>query len=138
MPLETCVNSPKLWLRQVRRSTQFVVGVRLTTPVTATDTRMRQITGVVAPIARHGIISPMCGRYKLSRRQQLVDEYFDTASDETEWTPRYNVAPTQPVPVEAPLLLFEARCEAPGEASIGTKVCLQKDSQGFGVAAHKD
>jgi len=41
----------------------------------------------------------MCGRYRLSRRKQLVEEYFDTASDEPEWTPRYNIAPTQPVPV---------------------------------------
>jgi putative SOS response-associated peptidase YedK len=41
----------------------------------------------------------MCGRYRLSRRKQLVEEYFDTASGETEWTPRYNIAPTQPVPV---------------------------------------
>lgn len=39
----------------------------------------------------------MCGRYRLSRRKQLVEEYFDTASDEPEWTPRYNIAPTQPV-----------------------------------------
>jgi putative SOS response-associated peptidase YedK len=41
----------------------------------------------------------MCGRYRLSRRKQLVDEYFDTVSDGCEWTPRYNIAPTQPVPV---------------------------------------
>jgi putative SOS response-associated peptidase YedK len=41
----------------------------------------------------------MCGRYRLSRRKQLVEEYFDSASDEPEWAPRYNVAPTQPVPV---------------------------------------
>jgi putative SOS response-associated peptidase YedK len=41
----------------------------------------------------------MCGRYRLSRRKQLVEEYFDTASEEPEWTPRYNIAPTQPVPV---------------------------------------
>ncbi|MHB8216042.1 MAG: SOS response-associated peptidase [Candidatus Sulfotelmatobacter sp.] len=41
----------------------------------------------------------MCGRYRLSRRKQLVEEYFDTAFDEPEWTPRYNIAPTQPVPV---------------------------------------
>jgi putative SOS response-associated peptidase YedK len=41
----------------------------------------------------------MCGRYRLSRRKQLVEEYFDTASDEPEWAPRYNIAPTQPVPV---------------------------------------
>jgi putative SOS response-associated peptidase YedK len=41
----------------------------------------------------------MCGRYRLSRRKQLVDEYFDTVSDGCEWTPRHNIAPTQPVPV---------------------------------------
>jgi putative SOS response-associated peptidase YedK len=40
----------------------------------------------------------MCGRYRLSRRKQLIDEYFDTVSDD-DWTPRYNIAPTQPVPV---------------------------------------
>ena len=42
---------------------------------------------------------PMCGRYKLSRRKQVVEEYFDAASSEEDWSPRYNVAPTQPIPV---------------------------------------
>jgi putative SOS response-associated peptidase YedK len=41
----------------------------------------------------------MCGRYRLSRRKQLVEEYFDSVSGEEEWTPRYNIAPTQPIPV---------------------------------------
>jgi putative SOS response-associated peptidase YedK len=42
----------------------------------------------------------MCGRYRLSRRKQGVEERFDTAvSDESDWTPRYNIAPTQPIPV---------------------------------------
>ena len=40
----------------------------------------------------------MCGRYRLSRRKQLVEEYFSASGDE-DWSPRYNVAPTQPVPV---------------------------------------
>jgi putative SOS response-associated peptidase YedK len=40
----------------------------------------------------------MYGRYRLSRRKKLVEEYFDSAGDE-DWTPRYNVAPTQPVPI---------------------------------------
>jgi putative SOS response-associated peptidase YedK len=35
----------------------------------------------------------------LSRRKRLVEEYFDSVSDEPDWTPRYNIAPTQPVPV---------------------------------------
>ena len=41
----------------------------------------------------------MCGRYRLSKRKQLVEEYFDTAFYEPDWNPRYNIAPTQPVPV---------------------------------------
>jgi putative SOS response-associated peptidase YedK len=40
----------------------------------------------------------MCGRYRLSRRKQIVEEYFDTAPWEDDWSPRYNIAPTQPVP----------------------------------------
>jgi hypothetical protein len=42
---------------------------------------------------------PMCGRYRLSRRKQVVEEYFDTVSGEEDWSPRYNIAPTQPIPV---------------------------------------
>ena len=41
----------------------------------------------------------MCGRYRLSRRKQLVEEYFDTAPWDDDWSPRYNIAPTQPAPV---------------------------------------
>jgi putative SOS response-associated peptidase YedK len=41
----------------------------------------------------------MCGRYRLSRRKQIIEEYFETANWQDDWTPRYNVAPTQPVPV---------------------------------------
>jgi putative SOS response-associated peptidase YedK len=42
----------------------------------------------------------VCGRYKLSRRKQLVEEYFEAvSSEENDWSPRYNVAPTQPIPV---------------------------------------
>ncbi len=40
----------------------------------------------------------MCGRYRLSRRKQVVEEYFESASEEEDWSPRYNIAPTQPVP----------------------------------------
>jgi putative SOS response-associated peptidase YedK len=39
----------------------------------------------------------MCGRYRLSRRKQLVEEYFGTDSSEDDWDPRYNIAPTQSV-----------------------------------------
>src|SRR6266566_3976075 len=41
----------------------------------------------------------MCGRYRLSRRKKLVEEYFDSVSGGEDWSPRYNIAPTQPVPV---------------------------------------
>jgi putative SOS response-associated peptidase YedK len=38
----------------------------------------------------------MCGRYRLSRRKQLIQAYFDT-TDEVDWEPRYNIAPSQDV-----------------------------------------
>jgi putative SOS response-associated peptidase YedK len=41
----------------------------------------------------------MCGRYRLSRRKQIIEEYFDTSPWDDDWNPRYNIAPTQPVPV---------------------------------------
>jgi putative SOS response-associated peptidase YedK len=37
----------------------------------------------------------MCGRFRLSRRKQVLMEHFDAISDESEWEPRYNIAPTQ-------------------------------------------
>ena len=41
----------------------------------------------------------MCGRYRLSRRKQLIEEHFDTSRWDEDWNQRYNIAPTQPVPV---------------------------------------
>ena len=41
----------------------------------------------------------MCGRYRLSRRKQILAEHFDAISEADDWAPRYNIAPTQPVPV---------------------------------------
>ena len=41
----------------------------------------------------------MCGRYRLSRRKQIIEEHFDSISGEEDWISRYNIAPTQPVPV---------------------------------------
>src|SRR5215831_17748717 len=41
----------------------------------------------------------MCGRYRLSRRKQVIEEYFDTAPWDADWNPRYNIAPTQPIPL---------------------------------------
>ena len=41
----------------------------------------------------------MCGRYRLSRRKQIVEEYFETAPWDEDWDPRFNIAPTQHVPV---------------------------------------
>ena len=41
----------------------------------------------------------MCGRYRLSRRKQIVEEHFDAVSGDEDWNPRYNFAPTHPVPV---------------------------------------
>jgi putative SOS response-associated peptidase YedK len=41
----------------------------------------------------------MCGRYRLSRRKQIIEEYFDAADWQDDWSPRYNIAPIQHVPV---------------------------------------
>jgi len=47
----------------------------------------------------------MCGRFRLSRRKQVVMEHFDAISDEPEWEPRYNInspqhrGQSQPSPV---------------------------------------
>jgi putative SOS response-associated peptidase YedK len=41
----------------------------------------------------------MCGRYRLSRRKQIIGEHFDSIPGIEDWNPRYNIAPTQPVPV---------------------------------------
>jgi putative SOS response-associated peptidase YedK len=42
---------------------------------------------------------PMCGRYRFSRRKQILAEHFDAVPFDDDWFPRYNIAPTQPVPV---------------------------------------
>jgi putative SOS response-associated peptidase YedK len=41
----------------------------------------------------------MCGRYRVSRRKQIIEEHFDAADWQDDWSPRYNIAPTQPIPV---------------------------------------
>jgi hypothetical protein len=56
----------------------------------------------------------MCGRYRLSRRKQLIQEYFDTA-DEVDWEPRYNIAPSQSIGIirqdpAKPERRFSQRC----------------------------
>jgi putative SOS response-associated peptidase YedK len=42
---------------------------------------------------------PMCGRYGLSRRKQIIEEHLDSVSGEEDWAPRFNIAPTQSIPV---------------------------------------
>jgi putative SOS response-associated peptidase YedK len=50
-----------------------------------------------APICHN--VSPCAGRYRLSRRKQIIEEQFETQPWDDDWSPRYNIAPTQPVPV---------------------------------------
>ena len=40
----------------------------------------------------------MCGRYRLGRGREAFKKYFGT-EDDLDWSPRYNIAPTQQVPV---------------------------------------
>jgi putative SOS response-associated peptidase YedK len=41
----------------------------------------------------------MCGRYRLSRRRQIIEEHFVSIWGEKDWNRRYNIASTQPVPI---------------------------------------
>lgn len=50
-------------------------------------------------VAFQAKIHSVCGRYRLSRRKQILAEHFDTDFDDLDWEPRYNIAPTQPVVV---------------------------------------
>ena len=59
---------------------------------------IRQQEDILSPAFHSGIVFPMCGRYRLSRRKQFVEEYFDCDPWDDDWNPRYNIAPTQPVP----------------------------------------
>lgn len=49
--------------------------------------------------SRSAIITHMCGRYRLSRRKQIIEERFNSVSGDGDWEPRYNIAPTQRIPV---------------------------------------
>jgi hypothetical protein len=42
---------------------------------------------------------PMCGRNRISRRKQIIAEHFEVLPDDDDWTPCYNIARTQPVPI---------------------------------------
>jgi len=44
-------------------------------------------------------LSIMCGRYRPSRRKQIIEQYFDTSPWDDDWSPCYNIAPTQHIPV---------------------------------------
>jgi putative SOS response-associated peptidase YedK len=41
----------------------------------------------------------MCGRYRLSRRKEVLAEHFGAGVEDLDWEPRWNIAPTQQVPV---------------------------------------
>ena len=59
---------------------------------------LREYQNAERPTICHNLV--MCGRYRLSRRKQMIEEYFGTVSGEDDWNPRYkNIAPTQSVPV---------------------------------------
>jgi putative SOS response-associated peptidase YedK len=41
----------------------------------------------------------MCGRYRLSKRKQIIEEQFEAQPWDDDLSPRFNIAPTQQVPV---------------------------------------
>jgi putative SOS response-associated peptidase YedK len=59
----------------------------------------------------------VCRRYQLSGRKQIIEEHFDTAPWEEDWSPRYNIAPTQPVAVIRPWGLIPHWARTPSIAT---------------------
>jgi len=57
----------------------------------------KRVSLQLLPSPISAIIVPMCGRYRLSRRKQVIEEHFDAVSDTEDWEPRFNIAPTQGV-----------------------------------------
>lgn len=40
----------------------------------------------------------MCGRYRLTAKERYLRDHFGF-DEEVSWTPRWNIAPTQPIPI---------------------------------------
>ena len=40
----------------------------------------------------------MCGRYRLTARERYIRDHFGL-EDDVSWTPRWNIAPTQQIPI---------------------------------------
>jgi putative SOS response-associated peptidase YedK len=57
---------------------------------------MRATTSVLGLNQR--TINVMCGRYRLTAKERYLRDYFGLDEDPT-WTPRWNIAPTQLVPI---------------------------------------
>lgn len=41
------------------------------------------------------ILCIMCGRYRLTAKERFIAEHFNLEESEVQWSPRYNIAPTQ-------------------------------------------
>ena len=53
----------------------------------------------VLSLIQSAIISQCADDTELSRRKKIIEEYFDAADWQDDWNPRYNIAPTQQIPV---------------------------------------
>ena len=45
------------------------------------------------------MISECADAFDCPGEKQVVEQFFDSVSDEPDWEPRYKIAPTQPVQV---------------------------------------
>lgn len=46
------------------------------------------------------LLTPMCGRYRLTAKERYIAEHFDLNGDEdVQWAARYNIAPTRDVAI---------------------------------------
>lgn len=67
---------------------------------------MDRIQHELCPASILSVVTAWVKHLKLSRfttprfdGDKVVEEYFDSVPDEPDWSPRFNIAPTQPIPV---------------------------------------
>jgi hypothetical protein len=78
----------------------------------------------------------VCGRCKLSRRKQIAEKHFDSASGAADWNPGFNVAPAPARPSDPPTsqgvragIVTHAFYRASGSRQVGLRRSHKSDVQ---------
>jgi len=89
----------------------------------------------------------MCGRFRLGKGREALKEYFGAEGD-LDWSPRYNVAPTDPIPTvrqnatrpvrELSLMRWGLIPYWANDASIGARMINARSETAAGKPAFRD